>query len=36
VIDKLLAATALHHDLMFVTRNDTDVSGKGVPTLNPW
>lgn len=36
VIDGLLAATALHHDLMLVTRNDTDVSGTGVPTLNPW
>jgi predicted nucleic acid-binding protein len=36
VIDGLLAATALHHDLMLVTRNDTDVSGTGVPTFNPW
>jgi toxin FitB len=36
VIDGLVAATALHHDLMLVTRNDTDVSGTGVPTLNPW
>lgn len=36
VIDGLLAATALHHDLMLVTRNDTDVSGTGVPALNPW
>jgi predicted nucleic acid-binding protein len=36
VIDGLLAATALHHDLMLVTRNDADVSGTGVPTLNPW
>ena len=36
VVDGLLAATALHHDLMFVTRNDTDVSETGVPTLNPW
>jgi len=36
VIDGLLAATALHHDLMLVTRNDTDVTGTGVPTLNPW
>jgi len=25
-IDGLFAATALHHDLMFVTRNDGDVS----------
>jgi toxin FitB len=36
VIDGLLAATALHHDLMLVTRNATDVSGTGVATLNPW
>jgi predicted nucleic acid-binding protein len=36
VIDGLLAATALHHDLMLVTRNDTDVTGTGVATLNPW
>jgi predicted nucleic acid-binding protein len=36
VIDGLLAATALHHDLMLVTRNDDEVSGTGVPSLNPW
>ena len=36
VIDGLLAATALHHDLMLVTRNDEDVSGTSVPVLNPW
>lgn len=36
VIDGLLAATALHHDLMLVTSNDRDVSGTGVPTLDPW
>ena len=36
VIDGLLAATALHHDLMLVTRNDSDVAGTRVPTLNPW
>ncbi len=36
VIDGLLAATALHHDLMLVTRDDTDVSGTGVATFNPW
>lgn len=36
VIDGLLAATALHHDLMVVTRNDTDVRAAAVPTLNPW
>jgi predicted nucleic acid-binding protein len=36
VIDGLLAATALHHNLTLVTRNKSDVSGTGVPTLNPW
>jgi predicted nucleic acid-binding protein len=36
VIDGLLAATALHHDLTLVTRSTSDVSGTGVSTLNPW
>ena len=36
VIDGLLAATAIHHNLTLVTRNSSDVSGTGVPTLNPW
>jgi predicted nucleic acid-binding protein len=36
VIDGLLAATALHHNLMLVTRNDTAVRATGVPILNPW
>jgi len=36
VIDWLLAATALHHDLMLVTRDDGDVSGTGVALLDPW
>jgi predicted nucleic acid-binding protein len=36
VIDCLLAATALHHNLILVTRNDSDVAGTGVSTLNPW
>ena len=36
VVDGLLAATALHHDLMFVTRNSADISGTGVFSLNPW
>jgi len=36
VIDGLLAATALHHDLMLVTRDSGDVSGAGVPLLDPW
>ena len=36
VIDALLAATALHHDLMLVTRNGSDVAASGVVILNPW
>lgn len=36
VIDGLLAATALHYDLIFVTRNVKDVQGTGVETLDPW
>jgi predicted nucleic acid-binding protein len=36
VIDGLLAATALDHNLTLVTRNNSDVAGTGVPTLNPW
>jgi hypothetical protein len=36
VIDGLLAAAALHHDLMLATRNDADVSAAGVLTFNPW
>ncbi len=35
VIDGLLAATALHYDLMLVTRDEGDVSGTGVPLLDP-
>jgi predicted nucleic acid-binding protein len=36
VIDGLLAATALEHNLTFVTRNTRDVAGVGVLVLNPW
>jgi len=36
VIDGLLAATALEHDLTVVTRNTGDVAGIGVSVLNPW
>ena len=36
VIDGLLAATALHHDLVLATRNDGDVIGTGVASFNPW
>lgn len=36
VIDGLLAATALHHNLILVTRNIRDVASTGVPLFNPW
>jgi predicted nucleic acid-binding protein len=35
-IDSLIAATALEHDLILVTRNETDFEGTGVKLLNPW
>jgi predicted nucleic acid-binding protein len=36
VVDGLLAATALHHNLTFVTRNTKDIAVTGVPVFNPW
>jgi predicted nucleic acid-binding protein len=36
VIDGLLAATALTHNLTLVTRNDRDVAGLGASVLNPF
>jgi predicted nucleic acid-binding protein len=36
VIDGLLAATAQHFNLTFVTRNTRDVIATGVPVFNPW
>lgn len=36
VIDGLLAATALHHNLTFVSRNAKDVATTGVSTFDPW
>ena len=36
LLDSLLAATALEHQLMLVTRNTDDVKALGVKTLNPW
>jgi predicted nucleic acid-binding protein len=35
-VDGLLAATALVHDLVFVTRNTRDVARTGVRLLNPF
>lgn len=36
VIDGLLAATALVHGMVLVTRNGTDVADTGVGVVNPW
>jgi predicted nucleic acid-binding protein len=36
VIDGLLAATALHHNLTIVSRNITDFAATQVQVLNPW
>jgi len=35
-IDGLLAATAIHHNLTIVSRNDSDFAGLQVPVFNPW
>jgi predicted nucleic acid-binding protein len=36
VVDGLIAATALHHNLTIVSRNITDFAHLHVPVLNPW
>jgi toxin FitB len=36
LMDSLLAATALEHDLTIVTRNETDFEPTGVKILNLW
>lgn len=36
VIDGLLAATSLHHNLTLVTRNTRDVALTGVRVFDPW
>ncbi len=36
VIDGLLAATAVHHDLTLVTRDTKHLTGTGVTFFNPW
>jgi toxin FitB len=36
VVDGVIAATALHHDLIVVTRNVKDFAGVGVNIFNPW
>ncbi|MFZ2525263.1 MAG: type II toxin-antitoxin system VapC family toxin [Candidatus Ferrigenium altingense] len=35
-IDSLLAATALHHELRIVTRNQKDFDYPGLEIVNPW
>ncbi|MES1241158.1 MAG: type II toxin-antitoxin system VapC family toxin [Acidobacteriota bacterium] len=35
-MDSLIAATALHHRLVLVTRNEDDFQRSGVKLLNPW
>jgi predicted nucleic acid-binding protein len=36
VVDGVIAATDLHHDLTIVTRNVKDFAGLGADVLNPW
>lgn len=36
VMDSLLAATALHHELIVVTENSDDFNLANVSTINPW
>ena len=36
IIDGLLAATALHHNLTMVSRNVCDFAAAQVPVLSPW
>ena len=36
VIDTLLAATAVLHDMVLVTRNDQDIADLPVKIMNPW
>jgi len=36
VVDTLLAATAVEHDLYLVTRNVRDVRNSGAAVFNPW
>lgn len=36
VIDSLIAATALTHNLTIATRNVANMQGSGVKLVNPW
>jgi predicted nucleic acid-binding protein len=35
-VDTLLAATALHHNMTLVTRNEKHFVANVVPVINPW
>ncbi len=35
-VDSLLAATAIHHELRLVTRNEKDFAYPGLEIINPW
>lgn len=36
VVDSMLAATAMEHDLTIVTRNTKDFAQLDIPLINPW
>lgn len=36
VVDAMLIATAMHHNLVVVTQNETDFRRAGADVLNPW
>jgi toxin FitB len=36
IVDGVITAIALHHDLTLVTRNVKDFAGLGIDVANPW